>query len=66
MVTGSLMQNMVQICKKNTYFVTKLLFNYFRKSYVGALGIESPHSGAIVYVYLFKGLIDLLHIELEI
>ena len=49
MVTASLMQNMVHICKKNMYFVAKLLFRMFGKSYFGALGVESPHGGAIVF-----------------
>ena len=47
MVTASLMQNMVQIRKKNIHFVTKLCFRNFGKSYFGALGVESPHGGAI-------------------
>ena len=40
MVTASLIQNMVQI-RKTKYFVTEMLFPF------GALGVESPHSGAI-------------------
>ena len=47
MVTASLMQNMEQIRKKNTYLVTKLFLKVFGKSSVGALGVESPHGGAI-------------------
>ena len=35
------MQNMVQVRKKNKYFVTALLFEFFEK-YFGALGVESP------------------------
>ena len=46
-VTASLMQNIVQIPTKNAYFVTKLLFRNVGKSYLGALGVESPHGGAI-------------------
>ena len=42
MVTASLMQNMVQIRKKNSYFVTILFFLILRKSYFGALRAESP------------------------
>ena len=48
MVTASLMQNMVQIRKNNTYFVTKLLFKKCWKKLFGALGVESRHGGAIV------------------
>ena len=46
-VTASRIQNMVEIRKKNTYFVTKLLFRIFGNSSFGALGVESPHGGAI-------------------
>ena len=45
MVTASSMQIMVQISKKNIYFVTKLLFVVF--SVEGAIGFQSPHGGAI-------------------
>ena len=48
--TASLMQNMVLIRKKNTYFVIKLLLKMFGKNYFGALGVESPHGGAICFV----------------
>ena len=47
MVTVSRMQKMVEIRKKNTYFVTILLFLKFWKKFSGALGVESPHGGAI-------------------
>ena len=47
MITVSRMQNMVEIRKKNTYFVTILLFWNFGKSSFGALGVEIPHGGAI-------------------
>ena len=50
MLRASLMQNMVQIRKKNTYFVTKLLFINFGNSSLGHLGVESPHGGAMVVV----------------
>ena len=50
MVTASLMQNMVQIRKKNTYFVIKLLWGELGKSSFGALGVESPPGGAILFV----------------
>ena len=46
MVTVSLMQDMVHIRKKAIYFATKLLLETFEK-YFGALGVESPHGGAI-------------------
>ena len=38
---------MVQIRKKNIYFVTNLLFGSLGKSPFGALGFESPHGGAM-------------------
>ena len=44
---ASRMQNMVHIRKRNTYFVTNLLFRMFWKSSLGALGVESPYGGAI-------------------
>ena len=48
MITVWRMQNMVEIRKKNIYFVTKSLFeNKNLKSSCGALGVESPHGGAI-------------------
>ena len=43
MVTASRIQNI----KKNTCFVTILLFRNVRESSFGALGVESPHGGAI-------------------
>ena len=45
MVTASRMQNMVQIRKKNTYFVTNI-FSFFIFTF-RALGVESPRGGAI-------------------
>ena len=45
MVKASRMQNMVEIRKKNTSFVTKSFS--IKKTYFGALGVESPHGGAI-------------------
>ena len=48
MVTASLMEYIVQIRKKNIYFVTKLFFQSFGKSSFGAFGVESPHGGAIL------------------
>ena len=47
MVTASLVQNMLQIHKKSTYFVTKLFWGNFRKKSLGALGVESPRGGVI-------------------
>ena len=53
MITASRMQNIVQIRKKSTYFVTKLFFGSFGKSSFGALGVESPH-GRAIYSILTK------------
>ena len=50
MITVLRMQNMVDIRKKNTYFVTKSLFVKKKRSSFGALGVESPHGGAIYSV----------------
>ena len=47
MATASRMQDMVEIRKKNKCFVTKLFFDFFGKSSFGALGVESPHGGAM-------------------
>ena len=47
MVTASLMQNMMQIYKKDAYFVTKLFWGNFGINSLGALGVKSPHGGAI-------------------
>ena len=47
MVTASLMQNIVQIRKKNTYFATKPFLLKFGESSFGAPGVESPHGGAM-------------------
>ena len=46
MVTASRMQNMVQIRKKNTYFVTNKFFRFFIFTF-RALGVESPRGGAM-------------------
>ena len=46
-VTASRMQNMVEIRKKNTCFVTKLFWGILGKSSFGALGVQSPNGGAI-------------------
>ena len=54
MHTASRMQNMVQLRKENTYFVTSLPFIFLGKSYLGALGVESPHGGAMFSYYLFE------------
>ena len=50
MVTASRMQNMVQVRKKNVYFMTKILLELYEKSSFGAIGVESPHGGAIKIV----------------
>ena len=46
MHAASRMRNIVQIRKTNAYFVTTYFF-LFCKSVFGALGVESPHGGAI-------------------
>ena len=46
-VTTSILQNMVQIFKKNTYVVTKILLKNVGRSSLGALGVESPPGGAM-------------------
>ena len=43
-VTASRMPSMVQICKKNTHFVTKQYFIFFT---FRPLSVESPRQGAI-------------------
>ena len=48
MVIVSRVQNMVPIRKKNAHFVTNLSFLFLWKSFFGALGVESPHGGAMV------------------
>ena len=53
-VTASLMQNMVQIRKENTYFVTKLFLGNFGRSSFGALVVESPHGGAICMDHMYN------------
>ena len=45
--TASLMQNLVQIRKKSYYSVTKISFSEILEKTFGALGVESPHGGAI-------------------
>ena len=45
MVAASLVQNMVQICKNNSYFMTKLLLDLFEKVLWG-LSVSEPHGGA--------------------
>ena len=46
-VTASIMQNIVQILNKDTYFVTKVFSGNFEKSSFGALGVERPYGWAI-------------------
>ena len=48
MHTASRMQDMVQNRKENACFATNFFFLNFRKRSFGALGVESPHGGAIV------------------
>ena len=50
MYTVSRMQNVVQIRKKNVYFVTNSLVRQFWKSSLGALGVESPRGVAIIFI----------------
>ena len=45
MVTASLMQIMVQICKKNIHFVTKLIFQNVGKVLLGLSASRSPTVG---------------------
>ena len=52
MITALRMQNMVEIRKKNICFVTKSLFGKKIKSSFGALGVESPHGGAIMQCHV--------------
>ena len=47
MVRASLMQNMVEIRKKNNCFVTMLLFRLFEKVLLGLSALRAPHGGAI-------------------
>ena len=47
MYIASRMQNMVQIRARSVGFTTKLLFDIFPNFSFGALGVESPHGGAI-------------------
>jgi len=47
MVRASLMQNMVQIRKKNTCFATNLFLKHFGKKSLGAFGVDSPHGGTM-------------------
>ena len=49
MYTASRMRNMVQLRKKNACFVTSLPFLKLLKSSFWALGVESPHGGAIQF-----------------
>ena len=46
-VTALLMQNMVQIREKNTYFVTELFFELFEKVIFGLSALRAPTGGAI-------------------
>ena len=59
MYIASRMQNMVQVCKKNAYFVTNLVL-HFKKCSFGALGVESPNGGAILEADRFYVLASLI------
>ena len=47
MVTASRMQNIVQVRKKYTYFVTSKFLTFFLFYTFSALSVESPRGGAI-------------------
>ena len=52
MVTASRIQNIVEIRKKNTWFI--LLFQNVWKSFFGALGVEiAPTVGPYIYIYIY-------------
>ena len=68
MFTVSRMQHMVNIRKKNAYFVTKPFFDYLSITF-RAFGVESPRGGAIcmyvfiyiyIYMYIYISIIILL------
>ena len=46
-VVASGMQNMGQIRARNVCFTTLHIFDFFPNISFGALGVESPHRGAI-------------------
>ena len=54
-ITVLRMQNIMEIHKKNICFVTKSLFGKKIKSSFGALGLKSPHGGAIMSEATQKG-----------
>ena len=58
---ASLMQNMEQIRKKNTYFVTKLLFKTFGKCFFvwggGLSALRAPTVGPYYCTKVFKTII---------
>ena len=61
MYTASRMQNMVQIREKRL-FRDQLTSSFFWKKSFGALGVESPHGGAILNEQIIssKQIIDFL------
>ena len=50
MYVASGMQNMVQIRARNVCFTTLHIFDFFRNFSFGALGVESPHRGAMLRI----------------
>ena len=48
MYTALRMQNMMQICKENAYFMTNLPIEFFEEVLLDVV-VESPHGGAIYY-----------------
>ena len=55
MITNLRMQNMVEIHKKNNLFRDQITFSKILKKNVGALGVESPHGGAIMQPRIVSG-----------
>ena len=47
MATAPHMQNIVEIRKNNTYFVTKLFWGFFEKVLLGLSALRAPHGGAM-------------------
>jgi hypothetical protein len=46
------MQNIMEIHKKNNLFRDQITFSKILKKYFGALGVESPHGGAIMQCHV--------------
>ena len=55
MITNLRMQNIMEIRKKNNLFRDQSLFQKYFKKNVGALGVESPHGGAIMQPRIVSG-----------